>query len=120
MINQVRVVSIPVSDQEKAKVFFTQTLGLECVTDAPWGEGMRWIEVAPKGSDTTFSLVNWFPNMQPGGMAGLVLGSSDLEADVKLLEGRGVQFMGGIQQQPDGRFALFQDPDGNGWMLFQK
>jgi predicted enzyme related to lactoylglutathione lyase len=119
MITSIRIISVPVKDQEKAKTFYTNVLGLDCITDATWGEGMRWVEVAPKGSSTRFALVTWFPNMQPGGLAGIVLDSSDIDADYKTLKSKGVQFMGEIQQDPNGRFAMFQDVDGNALMLRQ-
>jgi uncharacterized glyoxalase superfamily protein PhnB len=119
MITHLRVLSVPVKDQEKAKKFYTETLGFECTSDSSWGEGMRWIEVAPKGSKTAFSLVTWFPNMQPGGIAGMVLESDNIEADYNSLQNKGVQFMGPIQQDPNGQFAMFQDVDGNGWMIHQ-
>ena len=42
------IVSVPVSDQEKARDFYVDTLGLELRADEGWGAGMRWVEVAPK------------------------------------------------------------------------
>jgi catechol 2,3-dioxygenase-like lactoylglutathione lyase family enzyme len=118
MITHLRVLSVPVKDQEKAKKFYTEVLGFECTTDSSWGEGMRWIEVAPKGSQTAFSLVTWFPNMQPGGIAGMVLVSDKLEQDHTLLREKGVK-IADIEATPWGHFAHFEDPDGNAWELYQ-
>ena len=53
MIEGVQVVSVPVSDQDRARAFYTDTLGFELRTENAFGEGMRWIEVAPKGSTTS-------------------------------------------------------------------
>ncbi|HEV8526461.1 MAG TPA: VOC family protein, partial [Actinomycetes bacterium] len=50
MLNSVRSVGIYVGDQDRAKKFFTDTLGFELLQDTPMGEGpgaARWIEVAP-------------------------------------------------------------------------
>jgi len=44
MISGVAKVVIEVEDQERAKGFWTQTLGFELVEDAPYGEE-RWLEV---------------------------------------------------------------------------
>ena len=44
MIGGVSKVVIEVEDQERAKRFWTQTLGFEVVQDAPYGEE-RWVEV---------------------------------------------------------------------------
>jgi catechol 2,3-dioxygenase-like lactoylglutathione lyase family enzyme len=57
VIDQVQIVSVPVSDQERAKNFYVTTLGFEIREDTPFGEGMRWIEVAPEGSTASLALV---------------------------------------------------------------
>jgi catechol 2,3-dioxygenase-like lactoylglutathione lyase family enzyme len=46
-INKVANVIIPVADQDRALQFYTEALGLEKRVDAPFGDGNRWIEVAP-------------------------------------------------------------------------
>ena len=46
MIEGVQVVSAPVSDQDRAKSFYADTLGFELRAENTFGEGMRWIEVA--------------------------------------------------------------------------
>jgi catechol 2,3-dioxygenase-like lactoylglutathione lyase family enzyme len=53
MISGVSNVIIPVDDQERAKAFWTETIGFDVVVDAPYGEE-RWIEVrSPDGSDSS-------------------------------------------------------------------
>lgn len=118
-INRLAIVSIPVSDQQAALRFYRDTLGFEVRMDNPFmSDNARWIEVAPVGSNTTLTLVTWFPHMQPGGVTGLVLESDDIEADVAALTARGLQAPP-IEEQMWGRFITFQDPDGNGWVLQQ-
>ncbi len=48
MIDDVQVVSVPVSDQQRAKNFYLDKLGFELREDRLWAEGMRWVEVAPR------------------------------------------------------------------------
>lgn len=118
-ITKLAIVSIPVSDQQAALRFYRDVLGFEVRLDSPFmHENARWIEVAPAGSPTTLTLVTWFDTMQPGGVTGLVLESSDIEADVAALAARGLQAPA-IEEQMWGRFITFQDPDGNGWVLQQ-
>lgn len=54
MITSVDFVSIDVSDQQRAKRFYTEVLGFEELTDVPMGDpdGPRWIEVRPPGAQT--------------------------------------------------------------------
>ena len=51
-IDKVQIVSIPVGDQERARDFYVDILGFELRANDTWGEGMRWVEVAPEGSAT--------------------------------------------------------------------
>ena len=55
MIKSVKFVSLPVKDQDKALEFYVGTLGFEVRVDAPFGDGLRWVEVAPAGAATTTS-----------------------------------------------------------------
>src|SRR2546428_245491 len=63
---RIQVVSVPVSDQDRAKAFYLENLGFEEVSDAPYGEGRRWVEVRPTGSPTSPKLVPSVPSMPPG------------------------------------------------------
>ncbi len=92
MIEGVRVVSVPVSDQDRAKVFYADTLNFELRRESVFAEGMRWIEVVPKGSTTSLSLVIWFEAMPPGSLQGLVFAVDDVHATHEELLARGVPF----------------------------
>ena len=54
-IEKIGTVIVPVSDQERAIAFYVDALGLEERADVPFGDGNRWIEVAPPGAETTQS-----------------------------------------------------------------
>ena len=116
-ITGVQVLSLPVSDQDRARDFYVDVLGMDLLRDAEMGPGMRWVQVAPRGGDTTITLVTWFETMPAGSNRGLVLETDDLDGDVERLRARGLEFPEGIQLQPWGRFVTFSDPDGNGLVL---
>jgi predicted enzyme related to lactoylglutathione lyase len=118
-VESVAVVSIPVSDQERAKAFYVDTLGLELVRDDSSVPGMRWIHVRPNRGDTQFSLVNWFETMPAGSLQGLVLRSDDLEAEYRRLVAEGVEFEGPPEQQPWRMETVCRDPVGNKLVLHQ-
>jgi catechol 2,3-dioxygenase-like lactoylglutathione lyase family enzyme len=48
---------VPVSDQDRSIDFFVDKLGFEKRTDVPYGDGERWVDVAPPGAETTVALV---------------------------------------------------------------
>jgi len=113
-ITQVRTVSIPVTDQDRALDFYTGKLGLEKRLDTPYGAGQRWIEVAPAGAATTLALVPPGPGGQCGIDTGIRLTTSDAEAEFVDLRSHGVDVDAEITRWPGvpPMFSL-RDPDGN-------
>jgi predicted enzyme related to lactoylglutathione lyase len=111
------MVSVPVSDQQRAKKFYSEVLEFAVLNDAPFRPDARWIEMAPNGEGRlSISLVNWFDTMPPGSLKGLVLMSDDLDTAWQTLTTRGCKPTA-IQAAPWGRYTTFSDPDGNGWVL---
>jgi predicted enzyme related to lactoylglutathione lyase len=118
-VRDVTVVSVPVSDQDQAKKFYTQILGFQLVRDDSSVPGIRWVQVAPADGGTALTLVTWFDTMPPGSLRGLVLASSDLNADYQRLQALGAQFEQAPVQQPWATEAVLRDPDGNQLVLQQ-
>lgn len=118
MFNKVGVISLPVTDQQRAKTFF-ETLGFEVVRDDPYMDEMRWIELSPKGADTTISLVTWFDKMPAGGVQGLVLKTEDIEGAHKVVEASDASDITPIDKAPWGSSFMFTDTEGNGWIVQQ-
>jgi catechol 2,3-dioxygenase-like lactoylglutathione lyase family enzyme len=116
-ITKVQLFSLAVSDQDRSRHFYVDTLGFELVADNAMGPDQRWVQVRPPGAETSITLVTWFDTMPPGTTKGTVLETDDLDADVASLRERGVVIDEGIQEMPWGRFVTFDDPDGNGIVL---
>jgi catechol 2,3-dioxygenase-like lactoylglutathione lyase family enzyme len=117
-INRIAIISLPVADQQVAKAFYTEILGFTVIRDNPFENERRWIELAPPGAATTITLVTWFPHMLPGSIQGLVLDTDNIAEAHETLRNRGLN-ISSIETAPWGQFALFKDPDGNGWELQQ-
>ncbi|MBV8658792.1 MAG: VOC family protein [Burkholderiales bacterium] len=115
-ISSFEIISVPVSDQERAKCFYRDVLGFELIREMPMGPETKWIQLSPAGQITTIALVTWFDTMKPGGLQGVMLNVTDIDADYALLTSRGLK-LSAIGQEPWGRYATFTDPDGNGWIL---
>ena len=116
-ISHVQLFSIPVTDQDRAKAFYVDRLGFELLADQPMGPDQRWVQVGPRGGQTSITLVVGFETMPPGSIKGTVLETTDLGGEVTALRDRGVVFDGEIEEAPWGRWATFSDPDGNGFVL---
>ncbi len=52
MIKQIKFVSIPVADQNRALDFYTEKLGFTIITDQPFDEKQRWIELRVPKAET--------------------------------------------------------------------
>jgi len=117
-ISSFEIVSVPVSDPERAKRFYRDVVGFELLREDPMGPGQKWIQLAPRGCSTTIALVTWFEAMRPGGLQGVMLNVTDIELDHAALTARGLALTP-IKQEPWGRYSMFTDPDGNGWILRQ-
>lgn len=115
----IEVVSIPVSDVDRAKAFYAETLGFTLTIDNPIGDGMRWVQLTPPGGSTSISLITWNEDMPPGAIKELYLACDDIDATVAELTDRGVEFTQPVFDTPFGKFARFNDPDGNGWQLHE-
>lgn len=120
MFDRISTVSLFVSDQERAKAFYTEKMGFELRTDAPLfpGSEARWIAVAPKGAETELILYlpdeNW---SHYGGVVGksqaMTLQVSDMDKTHKELKSKGVKFVQEPDVQPWGTFAIIEDSEGN-------
>lgn len=114
-IAQVATVMVPVSDQDRAIEFYLDKLGFEKRTDVPFGDGNRWVEVAPAGAATTIALVQPREGESAGIETRVAFASSDIEADHASLRERGVDVdtevmrMGG----PVPPMFFLRDQDGN-------
>jgi catechol 2,3-dioxygenase-like lactoylglutathione lyase family enzyme len=121
-IKKLGVVCVPVSDQERAIAFYTETLGFEKRADVPFGEGYRWVEVAPAGAETTIAIVPPPPGQPTGGMqTGIGLHVDDIDAIHADLKAAGVDVDAEISRMGDPVPPLFwlRDPDANVLMVVE-
>ena len=121
MITHMTTKVVPVRDQAAALAFYTDKLGFQVRLDAPFGEGSRWIEVAPPGAQTAIVLERAGED-EPrlGRFTGVIWSTADIHATYAELQGRGVPFSEVPTMQPWGMWqAQFDDQDGNGYVLIQ-
>lgn len=118
-ITRVGRVMVPVTDQDAAIGFYTDRLGFDVVADVPFGDGERWVEVAPPDGGAALALVPASDRYPAGRMTGVALGSRDPRADHAELAGRGVdvdaELMGGDGGVP--LLFFLRDADGNQLMV---
>src|SRR3954462_8533294 len=110
---KLELISVPVSDVDRAKAFYVEQAGFNLDHDHQVSDDLRFVQLTPPGSRCSISM-GAPPGMQPGSLQGLQLGVDAIETAHAELSGRGVE-VGDIQGLPWGSFVFFSDPDGNGW-----
>ncbi len=124
MIDQVSSVCVFVSNQDRAKDFYTRVLGFEVRRDAPLypGAASRWLAVAPKGATTEVILYlpdqNWEHYKQVVGKSQAVtFNVTDMKKLHAELKAKGVTFAQEPDPQPWGTSAIIVDSEGNHLIL---
>jgi catechol 2,3-dioxygenase-like lactoylglutathione lyase family enzyme len=133
---KLEVVVIPVSDVDRAKSFY-QGLGWRLDADASPNDDYRIVQLTPPGSTCSIQFGKNVTSAAPGSAQSLYLAVADIESAREELIAHGVNVSetfheaipGGRFHEnaraagpaPDGTnyksFAVFNDPDGNGWLL---
>jgi catechol 2,3-dioxygenase-like lactoylglutathione lyase family enzyme len=118
MIRGIKLVSIPVSDQDTSLKFFTEKMGFKVATDQPMGPGQRWIELLIPGSDVNLALFTPEGHeSRIGGFQPLTFWCDDVYATAELLRSKGVELTAEPRKEVWGTMAMFKDPDGNQFLF---
>ena len=127
MINSIGSVSIFVSDQDRAKEFYTKVLGFELRQDEPLypGATARWLAVAPRDAKTDAVLYlpdeNWEHYRQVVGKSqALAFDVTDMQGLQADLKAKGVNFIQETDVQPWGTSAIIEDSEGNHLILVEQ
>jgi predicted enzyme related to lactoylglutathione lyase len=121
MIKSMKFTSIPVRDQDAALDFYTKKLGFIILTDQPYNDKQRWIELGIRGAQT--GVVLFTPSGQEdriGTFAGISFLCDDVEQTYEEYSARGVEFVAKPKKESWGTSAIFKDPDGNQFVLGTK
>lgn len=114
MITKIGTVGIYVDDQQKALKFWTEKVGFELRINIDMGNGMTWMEVAPKGAESCLviypkTLMTNFAELKPS----IVFICDNIEEVCSTLKQNGVTFSKELSSMGWGKFASFKDEDGN-------
>src|SRR5215212_7195987 len=113
MIKRIKFVSIPVADQNRALDFYTEKLGFTIITDQPFDEKQRWIELrVPKAETRVVLFTTDADKDRIGSFMSISYLCDDIEKTYQELTSRGVEFNGAPKKEPRGTFAIFKDSEG--------
>src|SRR5579859_4093928 len=114
---KLELVTVPVSDVERAKAFYVEQAGFALDHDHQVDEQLRFVQLTPPGSACSIALGTGLTESAPGS-AQLQLVVSDVREARADLAARGLD-VGEVQEFPWGSFVFSADPDGNRWAVQQ-
>jgi len=115
---KLELVTLPVSDVDRAKIFYTEKAGFNADHDHRVSEEIRFVQLTPPGSACSIAIGTGLTESAPGSVKGLQLVVSDVYAARAELVERGVE-VSEVQVFDWGSFIFFNDPDGNAWAVQQ-
>ena len=113
---KLELVTIPVSDVDRAKAFYVEQAGFNADHDHRVSDDLRFVQLTPPGSACSIALGKGLDDNPPGSAGGLQLVVDDIDAARAELVERGAQ-VSEVEDFPWGRFVFFADPDGNNWAI---
>ena len=132
---RLQVITLSVSDVDKAIIFYTRQAGFALDVDYHPASDFRVVQLTPPGSACSVQIGTGLTDAQPGSARATFLAVTDIEAAHAELTGRGVtvsdirhkspvdDWKGGWQPGTDPQrrdyasFADFADRDGNTWII---
>ena len=122
LITELGRVIVPVSDQDRALEFYCGTLGFEKRADIPYGNGDRWIEVAPPGGTAAIALCPPQTGGAVGVPTGISLSTEDVDATHAHLKARGADVDAEVMRMGDPVPPMFwfRDQDGNSLFIVEE
>ncbi|HYZ05474.1 MAG TPA: glyoxalase superfamily protein [Rubrobacter sp.] len=129
---KIEIVTVPVSDIDRARDFYAEKVGFAVDIDHRISDELRLVQLTPPGSACSIHLGKGTVDMEPGSMDGVFLVVRDVRAARDHLVERGVE-VGELQVFDDGSYrkaregenldlvgcVFFSDPDGNRWCVQQ-
>lgn len=115
---RLEMVTVPVSDVDRAKSFYVDQLGFALTQDVQVDSDHRFVELAPPGSACSIALTAGYVDSLPGSLRGAQFNVDDVDRAHAFLRSSGVH-TSAVQEYPWGRFCFFSDVDGNEWSVHE-
>ena len=119
IVERTDFISVPVTDLDRAKRFYGETLGLP-LANAATGQDFPEYQIGENLSVYLLVMENIGSSFSGPHTAHIALRVPDVAEARKELEANGVQFDGDILDTSVCHMAFFRDPDGNAIMLHRR
>jgi catechol 2,3-dioxygenase-like lactoylglutathione lyase family enzyme len=116
IVERTDFISVPVTDMERAKRFYEETLGLPRISE----RGFPEYQLGENVSVYLIRMEDVGGSYSGPHTAHIALRVADVAATRSELEAKGVRFEGDILDTSVCHMAFFKDPDGNQFMLHRR
>lgn len=113
MVAGVSNVWVPVEDMQRALGFYRDVLGLAVKMESP-----EWSELDASGVSIGLNARETAATGTSGGAVITFQPERGIQAEVEALQGKGVEFTGGVSSYDWGSVAPFRDSEGNDLQLY--
>ena len=122
VITGIASTSVFVKDQQESLNFWVEKVDFEVICDLELEPNFRWVEIAPKSSNSS---INLYPksliskkDLKP--MPVIVFRTNDIHSTFNNLKAKGVTFSRNPLKSILGIHAMFKDIDGNEFLILEK
>jgi lactoylglutathione lyase len=122
VITGIASTSIFVKDQQESLNFWVDKIGFEVICDLQLESNFRWIEIAPRTSNSSINLYlkSLISKKDLKPMPVIVFSTNDIQSTFDNLRARGVTFSRNPLKSILGIHAMFKDVDGNEFLILEK
>ena len=111
---KLELVTLPVSDVDRAKAFYVDQVGFNADHDHRVTDEIRFVQLTPPGSACSIAIGTGLTDAEPGSVKGMQVVVDSAAAMRDALRAKGVE-TSDVMEFPWGTFIYFSDPDGNAW-----
>ncbi len=119
IVERTDFISVPVTDMERSRAFYGETLGLELVVHGE-DQGFPEYQLGENISLYLLDMKNIGSEFTAPHTASIAFRVPDVEETRRELEAKGVAFDGDTLDTTVCHMAFFRDPDGNALMLHRR
>ena len=118
MVKKIATQAVYVENQKMALEFWIEKMGFEKGVELDMGNGSSWLEVAPKGAESSLvlyprNLMTDWKERKPS----IVFVCDNIEKFCADIKQKGVEFKQELNEMPWGKFAIIADNDHNEFVL---
>lgn len=113
---KIELITVPVTDVDRAKAFYVDKIGFVADHDQRVSDTLRFVQLTPPGSACSICIGEGLTDMEPGTQNTIQVVVASAQDTYDRLTANGVE-ASEVVDMGWGLFTSFSDPDGNTWSI---